>query len=128
MDTTIRRRGNPMRILPGIRVGLHRNRDRTRNPSSIGDIHMSCEWFDGISETQCSGQGQHVLIYGCLEGHIAEMVLCTDHFHTLEEMGSDHQARCPTGTCSSHIADWTVTPLRAVTTGWYREHTDILDP
>jgi hypothetical protein len=87
---------------------------------------MSCEWFDGY--LQCSQKGEHILIYGCLKGHISEIILCTDHFTTWEEMGLDNRAWCPTGTCSSYVADWIVTPVRAVTTSWYQEHIEILDP
>jgi hypothetical protein len=81
-----------------------------------------CNWYDGSHELQCSREGEHVLIYGCLEQHIGEIVFCKDHLLTWDGMAVDDRAWCPRDNCGNYVAEWTVVGIRNVTVGWLRRY------
>lgn len=81
-----------------------------------------CNWYDGNQSLLCTWEGQHVLIYGCLNQHIGEIVFCRDHLIQWDEMAVDHKAWCPKDNCSETVADWEVIPLNTVTIGWLRRY------
>ena len=81
-----------------------------------------CNWYDGSGEAQCHKEGIHVLIYGCIEGHLGEIVFCRDHLLIWDEMAVSNRAYCPKDNCSHYVADWTVVSIYNVTAGWLRRY------
>jgi len=85
-------------------------------------MRIHCEWIDGSGTIYCSNEGQHILIYGCINGHLGEHIFCQDHLFMWEEMGLDDRAWCPQDTCSNNTIDWTIGPIGHARASWVIRH------
>jgi hypothetical protein len=83
---------------------------------------MRCNWYNGQKADLCTLEGEHVLIYGCLDQHIGEIIFCKNHLIVWDGMAVDNRAYCPQDNCGNYVADWTTVKLSQVTIGWLRRH------
>jgi hypothetical protein len=85
---------------------------------------IKCEWVNQtrVKEIHCPEEGQYILIYGCLQGHIGEHIFCSNHLGEWEEMGLGNRAWCPDETCSGLTVDWKICRTGHATMGWLWNH------
>jgi hypothetical protein len=88
--------------------------------------YMQCEWAGPPEQAgltnQCRRQGVTILLYGCLNQHVTEIIFCLEHLTEWEEMANDNRAWCGNETCSLHTTAWEAAPLGTVTIEWARKH------
>lgn len=86
---------------------------------------ITCEWLEAPHLDKpniCADEGKHILIYGCIQGHIGEHIFCQHHLFQWEEIGLNDSAWCPKDNCSNHTIEWTITPIGTATMGWLHKH------
>jgi hypothetical protein len=85
-------------------------------------MRINCEWVEGSGTIYCSNTADHILVYGCIQGHLGEHLFCTHHLFIWEEMAQDGRAWCPNEICSGYTRDWIKTPIGRGTVKWLYKH------
>jgi len=82
--------------------------------------YLQCWWRerDHGGMRQCHKLATTCVVYGCLEGHINELLGCEYHFNLWVDLIADQSEACNLRSCPGLIDSWERTPVPNLTSGF----------
>ena len=83
-------------------------------------MNLHCTWREWTSQGMecCQKPATVCVVYGCLEGHLNEIVACDDHYILWADLVDNNQEPCHRNGCRGNIDTWRRVGISELTSGF----------